>query len=317
MEAHNNKTVSLRQGLILLKVLFTFLSFLFSLYLIFPGMVLAKDVDNILLPDGKSPNPKLLSTPNGEYISFDELQKVYLPHFTKINSNELSDKASRSLIIIPGAMYIVANINTEQFIVQLSKPIYSTLNNSKSPESYIAKADIITILTATNIYEIKELNQHLVLRNKTIISNQELPEFTIGSTHPSVEISEALTDEPNETYSDNTEEITTEQSDSYKPSGIVNNSVFSKYQNSTHLESSSEAISYSIVPTAISVINSTRKAFLALKPNSNKVIYLEPEILTPRSPKGENAITPKEEESLPPNVFIVPKGLFRRGIDGR
>lgn len=322
METLDNKIVSTSVGLVLLKVLFTLLSFIFSLYLIYPTMVLAEEMDNILLPDGKSPKPKIVSVSNGDYISLDEFRREYLPQFESVNSSELVDKSSRRLIVIPGALYVVSLIGTEQYIVQLSKPVFRTSLNSKVIETYISTVDIKTILTGTMLYELVQIDDKIILKSKSLKFRTELPEFAIKSATDEsynqvgveANVNEDLVNEgavESVVISDSLE-INHEP---YIPTEIANNSAtlnYSKNNNSQHLV---DELVYSILPTAISVINNTREAFQALKPNSQKVLYLEPELLKSNQQNVEKTNESKQDESLPPNLFTVPKGLFRRGID--
>ncbi len=284
-------------------------------------MVLATEMDNIILPGGKSPNPNIMNTPSGDYISLNELRRVYLPEFSRINSNELTDGSGRGLLIIPGSLFIVSHIGTEQYIVQLSKPAYSSSTNTGNSEIYISIADIVTVLTASNILEFIELGDKLVLQTKKINSNTPIPEFAITSGETEGLSANELSEEinPDNSIAEGIviiEDSNDNEVENYVPSGIVNNSVFPKYnKHNSSPYSNNEELDYSILPTAIAVINNTREAFKALKPSSQKVIYLEPELLKSIAPKNTIKHEAKQDESLPPNLFTVPKGLFRRGID--
>lgn len=316
METPDNKIVSPNIGMVLLKVLFTLFSFIFSLYLIYPTMVLATEVDNIILADGKSPKPRIFSTTNGDYISLDELRREYLPQFTRINSCELTDKSSRSLIVIPGSLFIVSQIGSEQYVIQLSKPTFNSSANSRVTDIYISTGDIKTILTASMLYELMTLNDQSILKPKLLKSQTEIPEFKIITG----EINEAFTQNPNDTKPIDNEidekiVVIENSNNSYVPSVIVNNSIFANHNKHSNSQFTVEEVNYSILPTAITVINNTREAFLALKPNSKKVLYLEPELLKSKTRNKDNKQEVKQDESLPPNLFTVPKGLFRRGID--
>ena len=204
-------------------------------------------------------------------------------------------KNEQFVIFNPSSFYICSINKDNQYIVQLNAPSFET-----NGELYIPINNLVTDLRTLKLFDsfiedeitylkkCQELNTDEKLNIKDFDFSENIPDFNfIGN--PSEETSKPV---------------------------IINkedyvNKIISGEEIAPKLFSENNVITVSAVFK--NTLQASKDAFEALEPSKNMVIYLEPSITAPKILKKE--LKKNETNNFPPNVYIVPKGLIRRGID--
>jgi hypothetical protein len=332
MKAIKNHTI----GYALLKALFQLLPFLIMLYSVYPHLAWCKDVDNILLPNGKTPKLKNYTISNLKYISLSEIESEFLKGYKKTMPQRL-EYGENSVTLLNGSFFIVSEVKGAKFVAQLSRPV-ADING----ESAILYADFISILPELKLMDTLHIDGNLCLKeyhdaplNNGIAlpdsfdfsDNPEITDVASEETIPQVAKTEsdALASdekEAEESVSKKDTKISAEISAASEPiiAKVKINPVKPEFQNS-QAEVPTENIAM-LASATTNAMKANSEAFKALRPTIKKVVYLPTNINqgkpVAKSEMKEEIVKDKSEESateMPPNVYTVPKGLFRRGID--
>ncbi len=273
----------------IMKILYLLLPFILCFYFLYPDAVFAQSENNIILPGGKKPNPKIIKNNSIEYISLKEFRSNFLPNY-RFESAYVLNEGDNLFMASPSSFFLSSVVNNNQYVAQLIAPSYE-----QNGELFIPYQNIVEVLNTLNLYTSFELNNKTALRkvNSEETPKIEIPVFDIESSKGDYEIDYFREDN----FSN---EISQE---------IFTGGNFSELKTETN-ESLFQA------PIAVSSIirdaaGKTKNGFSALKP-SNKVVFLEPSKSAPDFIK-KKAIEPNPD--TPPNLYIVPKGLFRKIIN--
>lgn len=294
----------------IVKVLYLLLPFIISLLVLFPGTIFAAESVNIILPGGKSPKFNIRNTNNTKYISLKDFKNSFLPEYDFAEKYVLENN-KHYIVFSPSSFFICSIVQDDQSIVQLNAPTYEA-----GDDLFIPITNLVANLEILKLYKSIEENDGVTYLKKIESLNSEdkieIKKFDFSENIPDFDFKSNPLDNNNvtPTYSVTNEDNT--QSDIISGEKIIEKSVDNSINEKPFAESKANSVS-SIFKNNI---QSSKDAFMALEPSKNQVIYLETAIKIPKILKKESGKElKKEEQKFPPNVYVLPKGLVRRGID--
>lgn len=296
----------------MVKILYLLLPFIISLLVLFPGSIFAAESVNIVLPGGKSPKFNIRNTNNTEYISLKDFKNSFLPEYIFAEKYVLENN-KHFIVFNPSSFFICSIVQDDQSIVQLNAPTYEA-----GDDLYIPITNLVANLETLKLYKSVDENDGITYLKKIEYQNNdekiEIKKFDFSENIPDFSFESDPLGDSN--VSDNPAYTITneEHSEVEIISGDKNieNNIDKAIEQKPFAESKVNSVS-SIFKSSL---QSSRDAFLALEPSKNQVIYLETAIKIPKILKKEpNKDLKKEEKKFPPNVYVIPKGLIRRGID--
>ncbi len=288
---------------ILLKVLYLMLPAIISFLMLYPGIIFASDNTNIVLPGGKSPKLNIQLSNSTEYISLKEYKNTFLSNYNYLEKYILESNG-QFIIFNPSSFFICTIYNDNQYIVQLNAPTYEA-----DGELFIPISNLLNNLEALKLYKSFKEEDISYLKKFPEASTDEkiiIKDFDFSDNIQEFKFEGNPLEEANATdiESSNIEIIDTEKEERSK-------NIISGESRAEHIYNDNKVLTVSAIFK--NNLQASKDAFLALEPSKNHIIYLEPVISVPKYMKKDE----KKEvpNNFPPNVYVVPKGLIRRGID--